>query len=52
MTKLLQKMNEEKSQRDILEELQYAVKAKNWNHIGDLLQKSIVSAYPSGFRLF
>lgn len=45
-------MNEEKNQRETLEELQHVVKAKNWNHIGDALQKIIVFAYPSGFRLF
>lgn len=52
MTKLLQKMNEEKNQRDYLEELQHVVKAKEWNHIDDVLHKVIVSAYPSSFRLF
>lgn len=52
MTKLLQKMYEEKNQRDYLEELQHVVKAKEWNHIDDVLQKVIVFAYPSNFRLF
>lgn len=52
MTKLLQKMHEEKNQIDYLEELQYVVKAKDWNHIDDVLKKVIVSAYPSNFRLF
>lgn len=45
-------MQEEKNQRDYLEELQYVVRAKKWNHIGDILQKIIVSAYPINYRLF
>lgn len=52
MTKILQKMYEEKPQREILEELQLVVKANKWNHIGDVLQKIVVSANPSGYRLF
>lgn len=52
MTKILQKMYEEKPQKDILEELQHVVRANNWSHIGNILQKIIVFAYPSNFRLF
>lgn len=52
MTKILQKMYEEKPQREVLEELQLVAKAKKWDHISDALQKIIVSANPAGYRLF
>lgn len=52
MTKILQKMYEEKPQREVLEELQLVAKANKWDHISDALQKIIISANPSGYRLF
>lgn len=52
MTKILQKMYEEKPQREVLEELQLVAKANKWEHISDALQKIIVSANPAGYRLF
>lgn len=52
MTKILQKMYEEKPQREVLEELQLVAKANKWDHISDALQKIIVAANPTGYRLF
>lgn len=53
MVKILQKMFEETGpKREFLEELQYVVKAKNWHHIAELLQKVIISSFPPSYRLF
>lgn len=52
MLKVLQKMNEEKQQKDYLEEMQLVAKAKNWDHVTDILQKVTVSAHPANYRLF
>lgn len=52
MLKVLQKMNEEKQQRDYLEEMQHVARAKNWNHVADILQKVAVSAHQPSYRLF
>lgn len=52
MLKVLQKMNEEKQQRDYLEEMQSVARAKNWDHVADLLQRLAVSAHPTTYRLF
>lgn len=52
MTKILQKMYEEKPQREILDELQSVARANKWDHIGDAIQKIIVSVNPAGYRLF
>lgn len=52
MMKILQKMYEEKPQREVLEELQLVARANKWDHISDALQKIIVSANPAGYRLF
>lgn len=41
MTKILQKMYEEKPQREVLEELQLVSKANKWDHISDLSRKSL-----------
>lgn len=51
MAKILQKMFEEKSQKEIMEEMQSVVRVNHWNHIGDILQK-MITAFPSGYRLF
>lgn len=52
MTKFLQKMYEEKPQREILDELQSVVRINKWEHIGDALRKIIVAANPPAHRLF
>lgn len=52
MLKVLQKMNEEKQQKDYLEEMQLVAKAKHWDHVADILQKVTVSAHPGSYRLF
>lgn len=52
MWKILQKMNEEKQQREFLEEMQLVAQAKNWGHVADILQKITVSAHPPSYRLF
>lgn len=52
MLKVLQKMNEEKQQKDYLEEMQMVAKAKKWDHIAGILQKLTVSAHPANYRLF
>lgn len=52
MTKILQKLYEEKYNREILEELQIVVKELKWYHIHDALQKIIVTANPGGYRPF
>lgn len=52
MTKILQKLYEEKYQRDVLEELQHVVKANQWDHVHSAIQKIIVSANPGGYRPF
>lgn len=52
ISKIIQKMHEEKPQRELLEELQFVVKELKWNHINDVLQKIIVYAFPSAYRPF
>lgn len=52
MAKILQKMYEEKPQREVLEELLLVVKENKWDHAGDIIQKNIIFANPSGYRLF
>lgn len=52
MIKVLQKMNEEKPQKDYLEEMQLVARAKNWDHVADVIQKVTVSAHPPSYRLF
>lgn len=52
MLKVLQKLNEEKQQRDYLEEMQLVAQAKKWDHVGDVLQKIVISAHPASYRLF
>lgn len=52
MMKVLQKMNEEKQQKDYLDEMQLVARAKNWDHVADILQKVVVSAHPANYRLF
>lgn len=52
MTKVLQKMNEEKQQKDYLEEMQSVARAKNWDHVADVLHKVTVSAHQPNYRLF
>lgn len=52
MIKVLQKMNEEKQQKDYLEEMQLIARAKNWDHVADVLQKVTVSAHQPNYRLF
>lgn len=51
MAKIVQKMYEEKNQKEIMEEMQYVVRANKWNHIGDILQK-VITAFPASYRLF
>lgn len=52
MVKVLQKMYEDKIQKDVLEELQYVVTEKNWGHINRALQKIVLMTNPPGYRLF
>lgn len=52
MTKILQKLYEDKYQRDVLEELQHVVKEKKWDHVNNVIQKLITSANPTGYRPF
>lgn len=52
MLKALQKMNEEKPQRDYLEEMEHVARANKWDHVGDIVQKITVAAHPPTFRLF
>lgn len=51
MANLLQKMNEEKNQKEIMEEMKLLVRAADWSHIEEVVQK-ICTSYPSGYRLF
>lgn len=52
MTKILQKIYEEKPQRDVLDELQFVVNELKWDHIYDAIQKKIIFDFPNGYRLF
>lgn len=52
MTKILQKIYEDKYQREILDELQHVVKEKKWDHVHSALQKIVVTANPGGYRPF
>lgn len=52
MVKTLQKMYEDKIQKDVLEELQYVVTEKKWGHINRALQKIVLMTNPPGYRLF
>lgn len=51
MSKILQKIFEEKYQKEVMEEMQYAVRANKWDHVGDLVQR-MITAFPHGYRLF
>lgn len=51
MANLLQKMNEEKNQKEIMEEMKLVVRAADWSHIEEVVQK-ICTSYPSSYRLF
>lgn len=51
MSKILQKIFEEKYQKEVMEEMQYAVRANKWEHVGDLVQR-MITAFPHGYRLF
>lgn len=44
-------MNEEKNQKEIMEEMKLLVRAADWSHIEEVVQK-ICTSYPSGYRLF
>ncbi|XP_037050800.1 tripeptidyl-peptidase 2 isoform X2 [Bradysia coprophila] len=52
MLKVLQKMYEDKIQKDVLEELQNVVTEKKWGHINRALQKIVLMTNPPGYRLF
>lgn len=52
MTKILQKLYEEKYQREILEELQLVVKELKWDHVHDALQKIAITSNPGSYRPF
>lgn len=52
MVKVLQKMYEDKIQKDILEELQNVVMERKWGHINRALQKIVLMTNPPGYRLF
>jgi hypothetical protein len=52
LLKCLQKLYEDKLQRDVLEEMLTVVEAKKWEHIGTMLKRTIVSANPQSYRAF
>jgi tripeptidyl-peptidase II len=52
MAKFLQKLYDEKQQREVLEEIQNIVKQKEWDHICKVLNKMIVTANPQNYRPF
>lgn len=53
MVKMLQKMYEDKAQREVLEELQLVAKEKKWDHIYNTLLNVVLMTNPaSGYRLF
>lgn len=52
LLKYLQKLYEDKLQRDVLEEMLAIAEGKNWNHICSLLKRMVVTANPQGYRLF
>uniref|UniRef100_A0A182IWH8 Tripeptidyl-peptidase 2 n=1 Tax=Anopheles atroparvus TaxID=41427 RepID=A0A182IWH8_ANOAO len=52
MIKYLNKLYEEKLSRDVLEETLAVTDEKKWEHVHQLLSKTIVSSNPQGFRLF
>ncbi|XP_055380292.1 tripeptidyl-peptidase 2 [Condylostylus longicornis] len=52
MMKIIQKMYDDKLNREYLEELCSISESKKWNHIVDILKKTIISANPNGYRPF
>jgi hypothetical protein len=50
--KHLQKLYEEKLQRDVLDEIAAVCELKKWNHIVILLKRMSVTANPQNYRLF
>ncbi|XP_036331193.1 tripeptidyl-peptidase 2 [Rhagoletis pomonella] len=52
MYKILQKMYDDKRQRDILEELNLVAGALEFGHLQTAIQRMTVTAYPNGFRIF
>jgi len=53
LLKYLQKLYEDKLQRDVLEEMKEVVDSNNtWPHISTLLTRAIVTANPQGYRIF
>lgn len=52
MLKYLQKLYEDKLQRDVLDEMLAVVKGKKWQHISALLKRTVVTANPQSYRMF
>jgi len=52
MLKYLQKLYEDKLQRDVLEEMLAIADTKKWHHICLMLKRTAISANPQGFRVF
>lgn len=52
MWKVLQKMYDEKQQREYMEEMQHVARAKNWDHVANLFERLTVATNPVNYRLF
>lgn len=52
MLKYLQKLYDDKLNRDVLEEMIAVVELKKWDHIYLQLSRAIVSANPQSYRAF
>lgn len=52
MMKCLQKLYDEKLQRDVLEEQRLVADENKMGHISTLLQRAMVTANPTAYRLF
>jgi hypothetical protein len=50
--KFLQKIYEDKLQRDVLDEISAVCEQKKWEHISALLKRIAVTANPQNYRLF
>jgi tripeptidyl-peptidase II len=52
LLKYLQKLYDDKLNRDVLEEMLAVVELKEWDHIRLQLSRTIVSANPQSYRAF
>jgi hypothetical protein len=52
LLKHLQKLYEDKLNREVIEEIMAVAEARQWDHITRLLKRVVVTANPQTYRLF